>query len=46
METIILELIQSQENHISTLTGIIVTLIIVMFILAIIYTKTLFDKDI
>ena len=45
METIILEFIQSQEKHTSTLTGIIVMLIVVMFVLAIIYAKYLFDKD-
>lgn len=46
METIILQFIQSQEKYTATLTGIIVMLIIVMFILAIIYAKTLFDKDV
>lgn len=45
METIILEFIQSQEKHTSTLTGIIVMLIVVMFVLSIIYAKYLFDKD-
>lgn len=46
METIILQFLENQEKYTATLTGIICMLIIIMFILVIIYAKSLFDKNI
>lgn len=46
METIIFKFLENQEKYTATLTGMIVMLIIIMFILAIIYAKSLFDKNI
>ena len=46
METIILQFIQIQEKYTATFTGIIAMLVSIIFILAIIYVKSLFDKNI
>ena len=46
METIIFKFLENQEKYTATLTGIIVMLIFIMFIVLIIYSKSLFDKDI
>lgn len=45
METIILQFIQIQEKYTATFTGIIAMLISIIFILSILYAKSLFDKQ-
>lgn len=46
METIIFKFLENQEKYTATLTGIIVMMIFIIFILAILYAKSLFDKNI